>query len=212
MFIAHLPAAYLIGKFIQRRWPQVFKPAAPAARATSLAWGALLLGSVAPDFDLLYFYLWSERSFNHHIYPPHVPIVWLATSLLGWLCLYQAPKAWRTVWVMFCIGWWSHLVLDTVAGGIWWLWPWISTPYVWIVLPRRFDHGVLNFLSHPACWMEVIIVVFAWRTWRLGHLGRLGRQGRKPSAPQAAELANLPLHRRVKFAVQIPKRPYRVFL
>jgi membrane-bound metal-dependent hydrolase YbcI (DUF457 family) len=187
MFIAHMPAAYLLGKVIAQRWPQAMQPA---------AWCALLLGSIAPDFDLLYFYLLSDRSINHHVYPPHVPIVWLLTAVLGFLALRAAPQRWRAVcttpWVMLCTGWWLHLALDTVAGGIWWLWPWVTTPYVLMVVPRRFDNAWLNLLSHPMMAIEVLIVATAAWRWRMR------------SAPVRS--------RRRNFSMQMPKRPYRTFL
>ncbi len=191
MFIAHLPAAYLLGTVLKRRWPQAMTPA---------AWAALLLASIAPDLDLLYFYGFSDRGFNHHIYPPHVPMVWLVTSVLGGLCLRAGPARWRTAWAvpwaMVSTGWWLHLVLDTVAGGIWWLWPWVTTPYVLMpIFPRRFDNAWLNMLSHPLMAIEVMVVVgAAWR-WRQTH---------QRSAPRAFRQRN--------FSCQMPKRPYRTFL
>lgn len=191
MFIAHLPAAYLLGTALKQRWPQATTPA---------AWAALLLASIAPDLDLLYFYGFSDRSFNHHIYPPHVPIVWLLTSVLGGLCLRAGPARWRTAWAvpwaMVSTGWCLHLVLDTVAGGIWWLWPWVTTPYVLMpIFPRRFDNAWLNMLSHPLMAVEVLIVAgAAWR-WR-----------------QAQQLKPLTAFKRRNFSCQMPKRPYRTFL
>lgn len=183
MFIAHLPAGFLVGTVIARRWPGAMTP---------LAWWALLLGSIAPDIDLLYFYLLSDGSINHHVYPPHVPIVWLICTCVGSLCLLKAPSVLRTAWLLFCAGWCLHLVLDTVAGGIWWLWPWVTTPYVLLVVPRRFDDHWLNLLSRPAIVLELVIVVCAWLRWRTSTYTGLAR--------------------RTIYAAQRPKRPYRTFL
>jgi membrane-bound metal-dependent hydrolase YbcI (DUF457 family) len=188
MFLAHLPAGYLVGASVARKWPQAMSP---------VAWAAVLLGSVAPDLDLLYFYLWSDQSINHHVYPPHVPIVWLVTTSLVGLCLWRGPQRWRVVWAMFCTGWLLHLVLDTVPGGIWWLWPWVTTPYVLIVVPRRFDNAWLNFISHPSILLEVILITCSWQQWRA--------RGKPAPLP-------LPLPLRVKHALLQPKRPYRTFL
>ncbi len=156
MFVAHMPAGYLIGTAITQRWP---------GAATRATWTAILLGSVAPDLDLLYFYFVSDRGFNHHIYPPHVPIVWLLTTLLVALALWRAPLRWRVAWAMFCTGWFIHLVLDTVGGRIWWLWPWVTTPYTFIQVPRRFDVWWLNFLTHPSMLIELAITVSAALLW-----------------------------------------------
>jgi hypothetical protein len=96
MLFAHMPAGYLLGAVIARRWPQAMTPA---------AWGALLLGSVAPDFDWLYFYFISDHSINHHDYlrDCHVVLVERAAALahhLGYvLCwLVFAPGARHHSW------------------------------------------------------------------------------------------------------------------
>ncbi len=189
MFIAHMPAGFLVGALVAWRWPQAMVPA---------AWAAVLLGSVAPDLDLLYFYLVSDRSINHHVYPPHVPVVWLLTTALVGLCLWRAPARWRSVWFLFCTGWLLHLVLDTVAGGIWWLWPWVTTPYVLMVVPRRFDNTWLNLLSHPSLLVEAGIVWAAWRQWC------------RPA--QWAQTLRTKGVKRTIYAAQRPQRPYRTFL
>ncbi len=185
MFLAHMPAGYLIGAAIARRWPQAMTPA---------AWAALLFGSVAPDLDLLYFYFLSDYSINHHIYPPHVPIVWLITSLTVMLSLWAAPQRWRITWAMLCVGWWLHLVLDTVAGGIWWLWPWVTTPYVLMVVPPRFDNHWLNLISHPLMVIEAMILLCSWHVWRRRFVRKHLRS------------------KHINYAMQMPQRPYRIFL
>ncbi len=185
MFIAHMPAGYLLGAAIAQRWPAV------QFRA---AWLALLLGSIAPDIDLLYFYGLSDRSINHHAYPTHVPIVCLIVSVTVALCLWRAPQRWRIVWTLFCTGWLLHLVLDTVAGRIWWLWPWVTTPFVLIEVPRRFELWWLNFLTHPSVLLELAITGCAAVLWR------------RRAQPVK------PVKKRLDFSAQVPQRPYRMFL
>jgi LexA-binding, inner membrane-associated putative hydrolase len=182
MFVAHLPAGYLVGAATAGRWP--------VAHFRN-AWCAVLLGSIAPDLDLFYYYLVSDRSINHHVYPTHVPIVWLMVSFTVAFCLWRAPPRWRIVWALFCTGWLLHLVLDTVAGHIWWLWPWVTTPYVLIEVPRRFDLWWLNFLTHPSILLELVITGCAVALWC-----------------RRAKLVK----KRANFSVQVPQRPYRTFL
>jgi LexA-binding, inner membrane-associated putative hydrolase len=184
MFLAHLPAGYLVGAVITKRWPLV---------SIRTAWCAVLLGSIAPDLDLFYFYMVSDRSINHHIYPTHLPVVWLLTSIVVGLCLWRAPPRWRATWAMFSSGWFLHLLLDTVAGHIWWLWPWVTTPYVLIVVPRRFDLWWLNFLAHPSILIEMLIIACAAVVW---HRRR----------------TNAVVKKRVDVRTQFPQRPYRTFL
>ena len=73
MFIAHLPAAYLVLKSAP------FKLGATASTA-------FLIGSIAPDVDMAYFYLIDGRQHHHHDYLTHRPVLWYLVLLLG-LCL-----------------------------------------------------------------------------------------------------------------------------
>lgn len=205
MFVAHMPAGYLMGTAMARRWPQAM---------TTTAWAALLVGSVAPDIDWLYFYSFSDRSFNHHIYPPHLPIVWFISWAVLALSLWRAPRRWQIAWTMFCMGWLLHLMLDTVAGKIWWLWPWVTTPYVLIEVPRRFASPWLNFLTHPSILIELAITTWALRKWLL----KQKITGIKPNKPQWLRVSKVPrVHRGPKrkpdwTSKKMPCRPYRVFL
>lgn len=70
MFIAHLPAGYLLSRPFARRNPS-------QARAI---FGIGLLCSVLPDFDLAYFYLIDQRRTPHHDYWVHTPVFWLVLA------------------------------------------------------------------------------------------------------------------------------------
>ena len=102
MFIGHLPAGYL---------------------ATTAVLGRA--ASVLPDLDLLYFYFVSDRRQVHHAYLPHLPLACLAAmgaaALVLWI-VRARPTAWLALGV-FGLNVMLHLVLDTSAGGIRWLWP-----------------------------------------------------------------------------------------
>lgn len=65
MFVAHLPAGYILSKFWKNKTAQYF----------------LLIGSILPDLDLLYFYTIGQRAVVHHAYPTHSPIS-------GFYCVY----------------------------------------------------------------------------------------------------------------------------
>lgn len=73
IFIAHLPAGYLLAKTIFSR--------TLGARAVM---AAALLGSITPDLDLLYFYTLDAQQRHHHSYWTHYPAVWLALMLAAW--------------------------------------------------------------------------------------------------------------------------------
>ena len=71
IFIAHLPAGYLLTKTIFSR--------TLGARAVM---AAALLGSITPDLDLLYFYTLDARQRHHHSIPTGRTI--LALMLAAW--------------------------------------------------------------------------------------------------------------------------------
>ena len=54
-----------------------------------------------------------------------------------------------------------HLALDSLVGGILWLYPFNSTAYTLIIVPARFGHWVLNFVFHWTFIIELGIVVLA---------------------------------------------------
>jgi inner membrane protein len=78
MFIAHLPAGYVLTRRLIDR-----APAGDALSRRLLALG--LWASVLPNLDLLYFYLIDNRQTLHHLYWPHVPVSWLAPAALSLL-------------------------------------------------------------------------------------------------------------------------------
>ncbi len=64
MLIAHLPAGYLLGSAARQR------SAAPGIMIVAL------IGSVLPDFDMVYFFLTGGKV-HHHDYVSHWPLFWL---------------------------------------------------------------------------------------------------------------------------------------
>lgn len=72
MLVAHVPAAYLLSVRLR----------------DSRLQAAFLIGSVAPDLDMLLFYFRDARSVHHHEYLTHRPILWVGMLLLA-LCLHR---------------------------------------------------------------------------------------------------------------------------
>ncbi|TKW68005.1 MAG: metal-dependent hydrolase [Paracoccus denitrificans] len=142
MLIAHLPSGYLLGR---------------AAAARGLAMGAALLGSVAPDFDMLWFHLVDQRQTHHHEYWPHVPGFWLIVALLVLPVLrLAAPRLLRPA-ILFLAAVFLHLVLDTLVGGIMWLWPFDDRLITLTVVPARHDHWIISFMMHWSFLAEIAI-------------------------------------------------------
>lgn len=134
---------------------------------------AALVGGVLPDLDLAFFYLVDERSLHHHRYWVHVPAFWMA---LGVLILPLArygrcflPASAFLVSIMF------HLLLDSIAGGIMWLYPLDNTLYRAVVVPPDGRHRVVTFLTHWTILLELLVwlsaaVLFCLRRKRFGAL------------------------------------------
>ena len=50
-----------------------------------------------------------------------------------------------------------HLLLDSVAGDIKWLWPCSDRFFHLITIPASHSHWMLNFILHPVFLLEIMI-------------------------------------------------------
>ncbi|MDR2638094.1 MAG: metal-dependent hydrolase [Zoogloeaceae bacterium] len=161
MFIAHAPSGYILAKKLFRAdWPISLRAALVIA----------VIGALAPDFDLLYFYLLDQRQTHHHRYFSHWPMVWLVLILLfyaGWrLCKSEKPRAWAFGGMLFSAAGFLHLLLDSVVGDIWWFAPFVDKPYALFSVRARFSPWWLNFFLHPSFFAEIAIWGWAIRIYR----------------------------------------------
>jgi len=117
MFIAHLPAGYLLAKLFKI---EQTKETLSEKTIISLA----LIGSVLPDFDLIYFYLFDNRQHLHHSYWTHIPVYWVLiyVSAMTLSQIIKHKKLFYISTILFCCII-LHLILDTMVGGILWLYP-----------------------------------------------------------------------------------------
>lgn len=161
MFVAHMPAGYLMAYVLKER-------------AESASFRDLLLvsmsGAVAPDMDLAYFFLIDEQQHNHHDYFSHYPLTWAAllfTSALCWCRLRHRTFFWLAV---FAGAAFVHVLLDSVVGGIAWLAPWSQQHYSLWQVSARYQPWWLNFILHPSFLLELLLcataAVVAWRQCR----------------------------------------------
>ena len=154
MFIGHLPAGYLATAALLGRAPR------PERR------GLLLIGlaaSVLPDLDLLYFYFVDDRRQVHHAYLPHLPLACMAALGAAALVLWLV-RARRTAWLalaVFGVNVMLHLLLDTTAGGIRWLWPFSHEEFALGTVRARYEPWFLNFVLHWTFALEVALVAAA---------------------------------------------------
>lgn len=152
MFFAHLPAGYLVSRALVR-----------CGRQAGIKWtlAAGMLGGVFADIDLLYLYLFDATPQHHHTYWTHLPIAWLGCSLLAGFALRKHGGALRLPVAAFLLAWLSHLLLDTVTGDVWWLYPLIDSPFSLVQVEARHPYWWMNFLLHWSMLLEFAIISLA---------------------------------------------------
>jgi len=155
MFIAYLPAGYILGSKIAR--------SRKAAR-NKLLLIFTMIGSVAPDLDLIYFYTLDNRIHSHHEYFSHMPIFWLGIGLLGAL-LFKLPRVSISL-LGLCLGGLLHCILDTAVGGIYWMIPFDDSIIRFSHVPKRYDFWVFNFIFHWYFVFEILICGWAFNLCR----------------------------------------------
>lgn len=152
MFIAHLPAGYLLTSAVTR-----------AERESSRALFALgLAGSVFPDLDLLRNFLLDERRVHHHRYWTHLPAWWLAITIAVLLLFaWRRNPPLRALAFVFLPNVWLHLILDTWVGHMAWAWPFDDRFFAFVEVPRRYSWYVWSFVFHWTFLLELAVVAAA---------------------------------------------------
>ncbi|MGL4666876.1 MAG: metal-dependent hydrolase [Saezia sp.] len=163
MFIAHIPSGYITVKLLCKRIKQ------PSLSIKWLFfWG--LLGSVAPDLDMFYFYLIDARQNNHHSYWSHYPILWFPALFMSYVSYRRSSsqrfKNFMVYATLFSFTGCMHLILDSVVGGIWWLAPFIDRPYSLFPIYPKFKIWWLNFIISWVFLIEILITSYAIFLWR----------------------------------------------
>lgn len=152
MLTAHLPSGYVLAR-ASRLDP----------RRVPLLLTAALVGAVLPDFDILWFHFVDHASTHHHRYWPHIPLVWLGLALV------TLPTVWRTRYRLTALVFFSaiflHLVLDTLAGGILWLWPFDTRLLSLVTIPPTRSNWILSFVFHWTFLLEIAIWLVALFLW-----------------------------------------------
>lgn len=160
MITAHLPAGYIGAKLLAPRLGvsgRAFRPFLLAG----------LLGAVAPDFDLVYYFLIDQHQHHHHTLWPHFPIVWVSLLLLSVLWFRAGHgRSVAALAVIFSVNGLVHMVLDTVAGNIWWLMPFVNKPFVLFTVPPRYSPWWLSFILHWTFLFELAVIGWAVYLWR----------------------------------------------
>ena len=160
MFLAHMPAGYLTSKFLLSKF---------RFQGINNGWFmfAGLLGSVFPDFDMLYFYTIDNRQHGHHSYWTHIPFFWFCILFISYsIAFIFRSRFLVTIATVFigCIL--LHLTLDSFAGGgIKWLYPIDNTYYNIFSIPGGNRFWVLNYIWHWTAFVELTIILLALFTF-----------------------------------------------
>lgn len=174
MFIGHLPAGYLLTRYLIKR--------NPLASNSQVLLIVGLIASVLPDLDLLYFYLIDNRQNLHHGYWPHLPIVWLGLTAISFAAARRPGSARRHLPLLrvLYLNIFLHLVLDTLVGHIHWLYPFSSQSVVFFDVPARHGWWVWNFVLHWTFALELALCLWAavllWRDDRQRAAGAIARR------------------------------------
>lgn len=171
MFIAHLPAGYILASTVRSR-----------TLGSRAVMSAALLGSIAPDLDLFYYYTLDACRHHHHSYWTHYPSVWLALMLAAWSM--TRLKRWSKggMWLLIAAGsGFLHILLDCIVGDIPLFAPWSARFYALATVPASVRPWWLNFLLHWSFLLELAVIGTA--IW-LFCIRRAGRRPSRPGTPQ----------------------------
>lgn len=118
----------------------------------SLALGALF--AFLPDLDMLYAFakvraLKLSSKVDHRRFISHIPLLWLLLGIFFFI-ISNADEQ-RFVSVLLVVATWSHFLLDSIHGGIEWLWP-ISKKKYALYMIKEVDApmgpGLRGFLNY----------------------------------------------------------------
>ncbi|WP_269473513.1 MULTISPECIES: metal-dependent hydrolase [Methylomonas] len=133
--------------------------------ATAFLWSGVV-GALAPDLDMFYFYLVDHRQHPHHSYVTHYPVVWLMLLLGSIIGFYlSTSKHIATYAAIFSLNGFAHMFFDTIVGDIRWTAPWGNKAFAFFTVPALYKPWWLNFLLHWSFAVELAIVVWAYYLW-----------------------------------------------
>ena len=154
MITAHLPAGYLLSRGLK-----------PAPYVVT----ACLVGSIFPDLDLFWYEFIDHHAVHHHRYWVHVPLFWAMVLVVALPIVNRfAPQLFRAT-IAFVCAIFLHIMLDSIAGGIMWSWPFDDTMTYLFKVPRREGFWLWSFILHPIFLLEIAIWIaaaFAFVFWK----------------------------------------------
>ena len=156
MFIAHMPAGYLLTRYIQHK---------TGNHSRHVMWLGLI-ASVFPDIDLLYFFLVDHRSITHHHYVTHLPLAWVTLAATTWVVMRVLGERRYLIFLGVALAnVMLHMVMDSIAATIYWLYPFSDVGVDLINVTAHYHWWVWNFVLHWTFLFELLIITFALHVW-----------------------------------------------
>ena len=147
MFIAHIPIGLCLARLVTKR-----KLTAPII--TIAAFGAIF-----PDLDLLRFYALDNQQIHHHAYWTHLPVYWIGIIAIIFIGLKLLRRRLPMYLTVFFTAVMSHLILDSVAGDIRWLWPFTDEGFQLVTVPTTHTKWYMSFFHHWTFKLEICISI-----------------------------------------------------
>jgi hypothetical protein len=150
----HIAAGYLVTEALLH----IAKPDVPPDQLRHLLyWGMFF--SFAPDLDNFVAYTkirswWYKPGVDssiHRKFYSHIPLFWLVAGLMVY---FLADGTYvKYIGLLLWIGSWTHFILDSIDGGIMWLWPFNTE--VW-ALRNRGIRGAIQGRGFFDYWYKMV--------------------------------------------------------
>lgn len=123
-----------------------------------------LVASMLPDIDMLYFNSVSSSK-SHHEFVTHMPMFWFLVMFfaLGLSSTFiknerRYERALLVLFILF-INIFLHMLLDSFATPIRWVYPLYNYSFELIHVPAKYDWWVWNSVLHWSFLAEIVIVI-----------------------------------------------------
>jgi len=95
----------------------------------------------------------------------HIPGFWILVACITLPVLRIFAPRYLLHGVAVFLALFVHILLDGIAGGVVWFWPFDATLYRLFDVPAIWSNWILNFILHPIFLVELIIwglAIFVW--------------------------------------------------
>jgi len=154
MLFAHAPVGFLISYFTRKFWN----------RGLSLAqfYILLILGAffgVFPDLDVFYYYFVNARALHREVIFHSFVLYLVIFAILYFVGRVMKNAFCRALSFVFFFGTLSHLVLDSLAAGIMWVYPINHRLFGLLIIPQIADSFFGQYFTLINFSLEVVLTI-----------------------------------------------------